>query len=137
MPCAVLPIEILITHDQKEYRIDETKDRRDESPTEEQVQYAHADTSQVELMDSETAQEQGKQSGSQLAFAVWGDCAQVRKREGLPHTTFWADLGLRFNYRATFRTIFFIQTFLNRFIHHFLPTRKFPSNYTNRRRTMI
>ena len=47
---AVLPIEILVTHDQEEYRIDETKNRRDESPAEKQVQDAQADTSQVELM---------------------------------------------------------------------------------------
>lgn len=115
---AILPIEVLVTHDKQEYRVDETQDRRDEGPAEEQVQNAQANTSQIKLVYPETAQEQGKQSGSQLAFAVGGDCAKVRKRRGLPHPTFWADLGLGFNNPATFRAIFFIQTFLNCFAHH-------------------
>jgi hypothetical protein len=66
----------------------------------------------------ETAQEQGKQSGSQFAFTVGGNCAQVRKRGGLPHPAFGTDLGPGFNNRATFRAIFFVQTFLHCFAHH-------------------
>jgi hypothetical protein len=69
-------------------------------------------------VDPETPQEQGKQSGSQLAFTVRGDCAQVRKRGGLPHPAFGADLGLGFNNRATLRAFFFVHTFLHRFAHH-------------------
>jgi hypothetical protein len=34
---AILAIEVLVTHDQQEYPIDETQDRRDEGPAEEQI----------------------------------------------------------------------------------------------------
>jgi hypothetical protein len=70
--CAVLSHEILIIHDQQQYRINNTENRRDESPAEDQVQYPRADTAEVELVKPETAQEKGKQNGSKFAFAVWG-----------------------------------------------------------------
>lgn len=78
--CAVLPHEILIAHDQQQYRIDNTEDRRNERPAEDQVQYSRADTAEVELVKTEAAQEKGKQNGSQLAFTVRGDRSKACKR---------------------------------------------------------
>ena len=43
---AILPIKVLVTHDQQEYSVDETQDRRDEGPAEEQIQNARADPAQ-------------------------------------------------------------------------------------------
>ena len=77
---AVLPHEILIAHYQQQYRIDNTKNRRDERPAEDQVQYSRANTAEVEFVKTEAAQEKGEQNGSQLAFTVRGDRAQARKR---------------------------------------------------------
>jgi hypothetical protein len=100
--CAILPIEILVTHDQEQDSLDYTKNSRNECPAEQQIQDTHADTSQVEFMEPETAQEEGKQNCRKFAFAVWGNRTKIRKWGSLPNSTLGADLSFGFNNSTTF-----------------------------------
>lgn len=74
---SIFLIERFITHRQKNNAFNQTNQCRYECPAKENIENPLTNFAEVEFVDAQSTEQNGKEGGGQLAFPVWGDTVEA------------------------------------------------------------